>query len=164
MLVVEAVMVRSLVPRCTSTGVSTLRTSTACVYSLTVNTLRDNAVKHVTGVTDGASPRRDDEAPRPKGAVRRDTTRTLADRRPGPAGRAHRRHDPLLPTRGAAAAGRAVGPGEGLRAHAPRTARSHPRAPGATVLARRHTGPTRRRPPGHDRGHLRLRRRRVRPR
>ena len=51
--------------------------------------------------------------------------RRLEDRRPGPAGRSHRRHDPLLPARGAAPPGRAVRAHEGLRADAPPAARAH---------------------------------------
>ena len=83
----------------------------------------------------------------------------LAHRRPRPARRHHRRHDPLLPAGGPAAAGRAGGPGEPLLPRAPRPARADQGAAVPAVLAGRDQGPPDRRARGDDRGHLRRRRR-----
>ena len=56
-------------------------------------------------------------------------SRQLADRRAGPTGRAHGRHDPLLRPRGPAPGPGQAGPPPPLRPRPPRPARPDPRAP-----------------------------------
>ena len=127
------------------------------VLTLRVNTLRVFTVKHRDGRHTTGPAHAGARPGRARSSRPHEPTDDLAHRRPGPAGRADRRHHPLLPARGPAPAGRAGRPDQALRPRAPRPARPDPRPPGAPLLARRDPGAARLRAARARRRHLRRR-------